>query len=92
MVGATAGDNFETPVHLREMDLSTLDPTLAKAVDGIRNPVTCAFVAQHLFDQMGDGPTVYANPHDAELGDAVFAMTRRQAVEHMSSLVTLGFG
>ncbi len=92
MVGATAGDNYETPVHLRELDVTALDPTLAKAVEGIRSPVTCDYVARNLFDQMTDGPTVYANSHDAELGDAVLAMSRREATEHMSSLVTLGFG
>ncbi len=60
-------------------------------LDQVSVPRTPAFVAEHLFDQIGDGPRLYSHPQDFETSTKMAMMSRADYVNAISYTTTKYF-
>jgi short-subunit dehydrogenase len=82
-VGATASPNFNSFQETLDPELCNrgdTDSPLDRARYRLMHPSSPEQVASALYDQLGNGPVGYADPHDEFVSRACFALPRADAV------------
>ena len=86
VVGTTETPNFKRGQQKHGTGLTSESPTAD--IDPRLLPRTPSFVASHLFDQIGQGPTLYSHPDDLETSTKMRMMTRADYVNAISETTT----
>jgi short-subunit dehydrogenase len=87
MVGATKTETFKDPAAPTE-PVALSDDVGEDARSRLENPSSPDDVGRRLFELIGGGPTEFSHPADAASAERVGTLSRRQAVERMSSLTS----